>query len=318
LLGDLDETNKSVEWMISEFKVTEHTHRAKIQSLFAHLEMSKGNYIQCLDYIERVVEILPKIHFANMRVLIPVLISCVALYSVYENVKKKANKAKSTIGKQFNSVHNDLGVQHENSDVDSLSERRRSTTNTSVMSRAATPTNLRSGTSRRASDTRTGTLSRKISTDQHKIDYVVKHIRGPDGKITFDYRKTTTIGGASNTKSTSEIINTRIRAICQSMMSEVSRFHNMTLAQPFLLLLGALARVCDSSVVPNTTGDGPHALRAWFQEWKKQNTGDMKLVAALVAIKTWTASNEDLDYTGDLNVGMSLLAELGLDGLCIF
>jgi hypothetical protein len=44
----------------------------------------------------------------------------------------------------------------------------------------------------------------------------------------------------------------------------------------------------------------------------------MKLLHALLGIKCWTVSHDSLEYTTDLNQGMAILAELGLDGLSIF
>jgi hypothetical protein len=161
---------------------------------------------------------------------------------------------------------------------------------------------------------------KKQSPPKSKVDYVVKAVRSPDGTVSFDYKSTTQakaqLTGLAQKQQQHQAILQQVKKICYAICSNLSAFRAHAITEPFVLLLRALAKQCDPTIV--NTRDGAHALRAWVEKMKENDAVHMKLIIALLAIKTWSVSNESLDYTTDLNVGMAIMAELGLDGLSIF
>jgi hypothetical protein len=153
-----------------------------------------------------------------------------------------------------------------------------------------------------------------------KTDYIVKAVRGIDGTVSFDYKSTkdTKLKLSAQVQKQQQHSTTmqQVKKICFQMVEKLDSFKGHSITEPFVLLLRALAKQCDSTIV--NTIDGPEALRAWVTKQQESHASEMKLIVALLAIKCWSVSNESLEYTTELNIGMALLAELGLDGLSIF
>lgn len=258
------------------------TLRAQFQSIFAHIELSKSNYSACLDCVERAVELIPKIHYSNNDVYISILLCSLAMYEVFD-------KNKVPIENQRLRTKNSISVNEE------LSPSRGSKMSPAEPKKSNVPL---------------------------KAEYVVKATRTPDGTMRFDYRPANPVKSSAtspNTPSGTEMLHSRIKRISQDIIVKLGPFQGHSLTEPFCLLLKALIKMCDPTAVTSaTTIDGPLALRAWVQYRCKVDSGDMKLIIALLAIKCWAASHESLEYTTDLNVGMNMLAEMGLDGLAIF
>jgi hypothetical protein len=281
--------------------------RAQMQAIFAHIEISNENFNASLDCIERAIELFVKIHPTNIQVFSTILLSTLALYSIYE--KAKANKTKSKM----------MGVSPTKSTRMSISKaapvRSTSLDSFTEHSDGAHRDSDRDNISGKTPWPSGGGIAKRASTK--KVNYVVKHLRGEDGNISFNYNAKNKPNVAK--KSQFEIIKMQIKKLSYLLVTGISAFKSHVLAEPFLILLNALTKLCDTVVPSNLASTyGPHALRIWVQKRVSYNTGEMKLIVALAAIKCWTASDENLEYTSDLNMGMAMLAELGLDGLYSF
>jgi hypothetical protein len=270
LQGDLEEVRSSKNEHKDWYRELPPYLRAQLLASWAHIALNEDNYEECLDYVERALELFAKIHSSNLQVFASALLSCLALYSLYEKLRLNIEK-KSTLAQTMD--HRKLKKNISNS-------------------------------------------SNIHKSSPSRSNIVVKSVRGPSGEISFQYRQS----AAKNVSKTDPIdqLKQRIKTLSYAFANNLAPFNGHILTEPFVLLFRALGRLGDSGVSPNPNGDGPFALRFWSQKHSHLNTGDMKLIVALVAIKCWAASQENLEFTGDLNAGMAMLAELGLDGLCIF
>lgn len=308
LQGNFDDAKSTRDEKNHWYRELPPVLRAQLQAIFAHIEISNENFNLSLDCIERAIELFVKIHPTNIQVFSTIFLLTLALYSIYE--KSKAKKTKSqmtgpliskslTVGKPPSSNSPSFSEYSDGAHSDSDRE--------NVTDKSLAPLNVAR---------QNGAVVRR--TINKKVNYVVKVVRGEDGSIEFNYNMKNKPSGVK--KSQFEVITTQIKKLSYQLANAITAFKGHVLAEPFLILLNALAKLCDTTVVHSNLARtyGPQALRIWVQKKISYNTGEMKLIVALAAIKCWTASDENLEYTTDLNLGMAMLAELGLDGLYSF
>eukprot|EP00842_Homolaphlyctis_polyrhiza_P007094 jgi/Hompol1/974/HPOL_000248-RA len=70
--------------MDRHYKLVPPQLRAQFQGIFAQLELADGNLDGCLGCVERVIELIPKIHYSNNQVFYGVLLGVLAMYSMIE------------------------------------------------------------------------------------------------------------------------------------------------------------------------------------------------------------------------------------------
>ncbi|KAI8899267.1 hypothetical protein BC833DRAFT_586555 [Globomyces pollinis-pini] len=280
--------------------------RAKYQCIFAFLDHSEGKHEAALDCIERLVELLPRIHYSNNDVFISVLLGSLILYATYQKIKKNGNKK---------------------------SER----TRPSLMGGVSTLAN-RDGGNRISNMEKRASVASKMGTENSNAKkahtpMVVRTQRNSQGEINFTYQAPKSVSKLGRRPSAmhpvglmllgmkhntdSEHLLQRIKTISQNMHNSLLPFSGHALSDPFYVLLKALIKACDPISSPSIT-DGPMMLRNWLQAKLILDSKDMKLVSAIVAIKCWKLGNEALEYSAELNQGMKILAELGIEGLFVF
>nr|KAJ3419991.1 hypothetical protein HK105_006252 [Polyrhizophydium stewartii] len=84
LQGDTLAALRSRIDMDRHYKLVPPQLRAQFQGIFAQLELVDGNFDACLGCIERVIELIPKIHYSNNQVFYGVLLGVLAMYSMIE------------------------------------------------------------------------------------------------------------------------------------------------------------------------------------------------------------------------------------------
>ncbi|KAJ3371462.1 hypothetical protein HDU91_005293 [Kappamyces sp. JEL0680] len=343
LRGDLDAARSKRLEMEQRYREINAALRAQFQSIFAHLELSNENFVGTLDCIERMIELIPRIHYSNSNVFICMLMAILAVRTVAE--KSKAKKPVKAERKQKNSIVSPIesmktikrrsSMMHSG-DVSSpeLSDRRRSSYKSTMafQSPASLPSidllpTIDDGESSASSINLPKLLGpRRPSKSVKESQVIVRSQRNAKGDITFSYKapKRKSMGGSSNPatflglKSGATELSIRIRRICQDMITKLAPFQHHMMSEPFLILLRAMVKSFDSNVLTTKSMDPSYGLRDWVQKKMNGNCTEMKLMVALVAISCWKLSGEALEYTSDLNVGMSLLAEMGMDSELIF
>ena len=281
LQGDLVDALSEYENMHDTYREVNPALRAQYQAIFSHLELHKDDLFGAMSCLERIVELIPRIHYTNNSIYPIILLSILAMFSAIEKSKARSEKERKR-----HSIGGLLNIE----DYPKISKR------ASVISNVG-------------------------GKKPGKVGYVVKSVRGLDGSLTFDYISTKNLktGPVSSKQSVQDQIQQQVKKISYDIVAKLAPFQRHILCEPFLILLKALAKMCDPNIVNNAaTADGPHVLRNWVQKQIQVNPKNMKLVHALLGIKCWTVSHDSLEYITDLNLGMAILAELGLDGLSIF
>lgn len=337
LRGDMSGAFLAKTYLQDKYKEVSPVLRAQFQVLFAHLELANGNFMQAIDSIERMIELIPKIHYSNDTIFLCVLLSILAIRSIHDKAKayKPRERAMSRATNNINRV---------------TTKNRRP----SAMPQFATsPTSLGGGQTKFNEEedhvgpislahvrelapapahgrdslildeiSKPNLITGKKPTKRSTSEFIVRSNRDKNGEISFSYKsakkKTVHTPAATGQKVLSETIP-QIKKLLNDLLTNLAPFQNHIISEPFTILLKAMLKVYDPVMLMKTqTNDGPIALRLWVQSCVKRRIGEMKLLVALLAINCWKLSNESLEFTSDLNAGMSMLAEMGLDAELIF
>ena len=322
-------------YLQEKYKEVSPVLRAQFQVLFAHLELANGNFMQAIDSIERMIELIPKIHYSNDTIFLCVLLSILAIRSIHD--KAKAYKPR------------ERAMSRASSNINRATTAKRKPS--AMPPFATSPTFLGGGQTKLSEDEEdhvgpiVGVSSREVpahgrdslildeiskphltvgkkTTKRSTSEFIVRSNRDKNGEISFSYKtakkKSVHTPAATGQKVLSETIP-QIKKLLNDLLTNLAPFQNHIISEPFTILLKAMLKVYDPVMLMKTqTNDGPIALRLWVQSCVKRRIGEMKLLVALLAINCWKLSNESLEFTSDLNAGMSMLAEMGLDAELIF
>lgn len=387
--------------------------RAQFQAIFAHMEAADDNLVQALDCVERLIELMPRIHYTNNSVFISVLLGILAIRNVYEKFKAKGFKIKGDADGSIGAKMRRESKQSLSTSIESMFPTSKSITGLvdlatkPIFNNQLAPTTEEDEDETRMPTTIIGLPSsksiKKLATDERvpspnsgmspskslkklasissigfsigelpkmptkldqtkldhtplridnpvsevellgriskitpddthapkkkamkeKQDFIVRSQRSATGEIVFTYKPKQKVSASPQAflgikvpaQTTAPEISVQIKRLCQNLITQLIPFQYHILTEPLVILLRAMIKSYD----PNSlSSDGPSTIRIWVQKRIKMQRGEMKLLVALLAISCWKLSGESLDYTTDLNVGMSMLAEMGLDSELIF
>lgn len=280
--------------------------RAHYQAIFAHIELVNDSLEGSLDSIERCTELMPRVHYSNNQMFIPLLLCCLALFSILEKTKKsKSDKIKASVSTNLMTLESrksvGIGIARSSTGGSKIPVKRQNST----MSKT----------------------SRTVGTLPPRSDMIVRTQRNSKGEIVFHYQQSKSLAQRKNSTASTGFqllgikndlgpIQQRVKALTQSILAKITPFGGHCISEPITLLYRALLKSIEPSAIDGQglRNEGPAALRNWVQNRLKLGKSDMKLMIAIVAVKTWVCGNESLEYTSDLNLGMSLLAEIGIEG----
>lgn len=303
LRGDLESARNAKERMKEKYREVPPIIRAQFQAIFAHIELAAQNYIQALDCLELMAELIPKITYSNDSIFLCLLLCILALRNVHDRAKNiKITRPRATTKSNTPSKSSPLSPTLPTAEEDSEEPSTLGQTPTKPVPKAV----KKGGTTR-------------------KTEYVVRSTRGENGEVVFSYKNrsrsipTGISAQVANNKQQNEV-TIQIKKILNSLLTYLAPFHHHILSEPFIILIKAMIKVYDG---PNVIGaaksnEGPMALRVWVQNCLKGRIAEVKLLVALLAINSWKLSGESLEFTPDLNSGMAMLAEMGLDSELIF
>jgi hypothetical protein len=297
LRGDLEGARQAKTHLKEKYKEVGPVIRAQFQVLFAHLELANGNFMQAIDSIERFIELMPKIHYSNDSIFLCVLLSILAIRNIYDRAKNFKPRERA----QSRAVPERPNIMPKEPSSKLLVE--------------SSIDNVRD--SGQMSGDVIKSTKRASANKSAASDFIVRSNRDKNGEISFSYKSAKNAVNAIGLKVINEAIP-QIKKLLSELLTNLTPFQNHIISEPFMILLKAMLRVYDSALLKTKANDGPMALRIWVQNCVKQRIGEMKLLVALLAINSWKLSNGSLEFTSDLNAGMSMLAEMGLDAELIF
>ena len=106
LKGDYDYARSVRDQMDQNYKRVSPQLRLQFQGVFAQLELIDGNPEACLERIEDVIELIPKVHYSNNQVFYGVLLGILAMYSMIERTESfqsRENKISRSISRRSSS-----------------------------------------------------------------------------------------------------------------------------------------------------------------------------------------------------------------------
>ncbi|KAI8920604.1 hypothetical protein BC831DRAFT_478342 [Entophlyctis helioformis] len=328
LQGDTLAAMRSRIDMDRHYKLVPPQLRAQFQGIFAQLEFAEGNVDNCLGCVERVIELIPKIHYSNNQVFYGVLLGVLAMYSMIER--------------------NSLALIRPRRPARSLTSRstqrtQRVSISPSVSGSGSTASPLANGPppasrGRRASlgvlDLH-GTLSLSSSQNQahgappsplpNTPSSPQQQAFGSIARTTSSSTATGSILSPSSSETSSlnlagmlstpslSVDRTRIRRLGMTLISVLQPFQGHALCEPMLLLVRGLIRALDGSTLPNLI-DGPTALRDWAHKFDKNPEGDMRFMVGVLAMKSWRVSGEAAEWEGEKKLAESIFMQLGIEG----
>ncbi|KAJ3319670.1 hypothetical protein HDV06_006163 [Boothiomyces sp. JEL0866] len=303
LCGSLEDASDAHARMKLIYREVNPALRAHYQAIFAHIELANDSLDGSLDSIERCTELMPRVHYSNNQMFIPLLLSCLALFTILEKTKKTKNdKLRESLSTNLISLES---------------------------KKSAGITRTSTNTSKKPVIRQNSTMSRmsKHQGAPPRTDMIVRTQRNSKGEIVFHYQQSKTPGQRKNSTTATGFqllgiknelgpIQQRVKTLTQSVLAKIGPFGGHCISEPITLLYKCLLKSIEPSSIESQAlgSEGPAALRSWVQNRLKQGKSDMKLMVAIVAVKTWVCGNESLEYTSDLNLGMSLLAEIGIEG----
>ncbi|KAJ3272572.1 hypothetical protein HDV01_005415 [Terramyces sp. JEL0728] len=300
LCGSMEDASDAHARMKLVYRDVNPALRAHYQAIFAHIELANDSLDGSLDSIERCAELMPRVHYSNNQMFIPLLLACLALFSVLEKSKKsKSEKIRDSLSTNLM---------------------------TSEMKKTAGLSRTSTEVSKKPMKRQNSSMSKQTSAPQ-KTDMIVRTQRNSKGEIVFHYQQSKNQPARKNSttatgfqllgiKNELSPVHQRVKTLAQAVLAKIGPFGGHCISEPITLLYKALLRSIEPSSRESQglSNEGPAALRSWVQNRLKQGKSDMKLMLAIVAVKTWVCGNESLEYTSDLNLGMSLLAEIGIEG----